>query len=129
MANDPILALKKPKEEYWMMRAFYHELSSERITVERVLGMIVRRFGILWRPLEYHFSKRPTIFRILSRLHNMCMDCWMIMNPEGARLGKFTSTDRMEFSNNAHLWKIFDITVGIDDMFEQPTDEAVMQRL
>jgi hypothetical protein len=54
------------------------------------------------------------------------MDCWRIINPEGACLGKFFSTDRKEFSNNAHLWKRFDITVGLDDAF---TDEAVMQRL
>ncbi len=74
----------------------------------------------------YHFSKKPMIFQVLCKLHNMCMDCWRIINPEGACLGKFFSTDRMEFSNNAHLWKRFDITVGLDDAF---TDEAVMQRL
>ena len=34
IANNPTLAIEKPKEEYWMMRAFNHELSSERITIE-----------------------------------------------------------------------------------------------
>jgi hypothetical protein len=31
----------------WKMPAFNHELRSERITIERVLGMIVQRSGIL----------------------------------------------------------------------------------
>ena len=91
--------------------------------------MIVRRFGILWRPLEYHYSKIPTIFRVLCKLHNICMDRWMINNPELARLGSFHSADSMEFSNDSNLWSSFDVTVGLDDVFEQPTDEAVMQRL
>jgi hypothetical protein len=30
------------------MISFNHELSSERITVERVLGMVDHSFGILW---------------------------------------------------------------------------------
>ena len=129
IANNPTLAIEKPKEEYWMMRAFNHELSSERITIERVIGMIVRRFGILWRPLEYDYSKIPTIFRVLCKLHNICMDRWMINNPEQARLGKFSSADGIEFSDDSNLWSTFDITVGLDDVFEQPTDEAVIQHL
>jgi len=27
--------MEKPLEEYWKLRAFNHELSSERITIER----------------------------------------------------------------------------------------------
>jgi hypothetical protein len=85
IANNPTLAIEKPKEEYWMMRAFNHELSSERITIERVIGMIVRRFGIFWRQLEYHYSTIPTIFHVLCKLHNICMDRLMINNREQAR--------------------------------------------
>ena len=129
VANNGNSVIEKPKEKYWMMRAFNHELSSERITIERVIGMIVRRFGILWRPLEYHYSKIPTIFRVLCKLHNICMDHWMINNSELACLGNFHSVDSMEFSNDSNLRSSFDVTVGLDDVFEQPTDEAVMQRL
>mmetsp|Transcript_3838 Transcript_3838/g.5704 ORF Transcript_3838/g.5704 Transcript_3838/m.5704 type:complete len:107 (+) Transcript_3838:824-1144(+) len=98
-----------------MMRAFNHELSSERI-----------RFGICWRPLEYCYSKVPTIFRVICKLHhNMCMDRWMINNPGGARLGILTSNDCMQFSDDSYLWETFDISVGLDDVFEQPTMQAV----
>ena len=53
----------------------------------------------------------------------------MINNPAGARLRKFASADGMQFSNDAHLFDTFDITVGLDDVFEQPSDEAVTERL
>jgi len=36
MAIDANVTLAKPVDEYWKMRAFNHELSSERITIERV---------------------------------------------------------------------------------------------
>ena len=129
MAYDSTIAIEKPIEEYWLMRAFNHELSSERITIERVIGMMVRRFGICWRPIEYHHTKVPTIFRVICKLHNICMDRWMMNNPAGARLGKFASVDSMQFSDDSHLFDTFDITVGLDDVFEQPSDEDVMERL
>jgi len=127
MAQDSACTVYKPVEEYWKMRAFNHELSSERITIERILGMVVRRFGILWRPMEYHVSKVPTIFRVVCKLHNMCMDCWMLNNPARAHLGNFPHT--LPFSNDVNLWETFGIQVGLNDVFEQPTDEAVIQQL
>jgi DDE superfamily endonuclease len=60
--SDPLFNMEPPVEEYWKMRAFNHELSSERITVERVLGMLVCCFGILWKPIEMDITKVPTIF-------------------------------------------------------------------
>jgi hypothetical protein len=62
MAQDSACTVDKPVEEYWKMQAFNHELSSEMITIEPVLGMVVRRFGLLWHPMKYHVSKVPTIF-------------------------------------------------------------------
>jgi hypothetical protein len=43
------------------------------ITIERVLGMMVRQFGILWRPMEYNLAKAPKIFRVVCKLHNLCI--------------------------------------------------------
>ncbi len=81
IANDHDIAVDKPVEQYWKMRVLNHELSSERITIERVLGMLVRWSGMLWRPLEYNLAKVPTIFRVMCKLHNLCMDRWMMNNP------------------------------------------------
>ena len=91
--------------------------------------MVVRRFGILWRPLAYHSSKVPTIFRVMCKLLNMCMDRWMIYNPTAAHLSNFTADDGIPFCADCHLWDTLDICVGLDDVFEQPTYEAVIQRL
>jgi len=127
VALDPNLSLEKPVEDYWKMRAFNHELSSERITIERVLGMVVRRCGMIWRPIEYHFTKVPTIFRVVCKIHNLCLDRWMMDNPTAARLGNYPGST--PFSNDSNLWNTFDISVGLDDVFKQPTDDVIMERL
>ena len=59
----------------------------------------------------------------------MCMDRWIIHNPTAARLGNFTADDGVPFIAACHLWDAFDIRVGLDDVFEQPTDEAVIEHL
>jgi hypothetical protein len=127
VAQDPNFSMDKPVEEYWKLRAFNHELSSERITIERVLGMAVRRCGMLWRPIEHEVSKVPTIFRVICKIHNICIDCWMLNNPAAARLGNYPGD--MPFSNDNNLWETFDITTGLDDVFEQPSDEEIIERL
>jgi hypothetical protein len=53
----------------------------------------------------------------------------MINNPARPCLGKFTDADCMPFSDDSHLWDTFDIRVGVDNVFEQPIDEVVIQRL
>jgi hypothetical protein len=127
VAQDRDFMMEKPLEEYWKLRAFNHELSSERITIERVLGMLGRRCWILWRPIEHEISKVPTIFRVICKIHNVCMDCWMINNPAAAWLGKYPGSS--PFSDDLNLWESFDITVGVDDVFEQPSDEEIIDRL
>jgi len=129
VTENSSLNIEKPIPRYWKMRAFNHELSSERITVERVLGMLVRRFGILWKPIEYHINKVPTIFRVLCKLHNICMDRWLLNNPTDARLGRYSCTKSPSFSNYDYLWSNFDTSVGLDDSFEQPPDDLVFSHL
>ena len=127
MALDANLALEKPVEEYWKMRAFNHKLSSERITIEQVLGMVVQQFGIIWRPIEYQVTKVPMIFRAICKLHNLCLDRWMIDSPSAARLGNYPGATA--FSSDSNLWNTFDISVGLDDVFEQPSDEVIKERI
>jgi hypothetical protein len=127
IASNPNLTVDKPVEDYWKMRAFNHELSSERITIKRVLGMIVRHFGMLWWPIEYSLVKVPTIFQAMCKLHNLCMDCWMMNNPTSAQLGNYPGSS--PFSGDTNLWESFDISVGLDDVFEQPTDDIIIERL
>jgi hypothetical protein len=59
---------------YYKMLAFNHILSSQRITIERAFGMLVRRWGILWKPISFELKKVPTIVRVCAMLHNVCVD-------------------------------------------------------
>jgi hypothetical protein len=43
----PHIVVEPPVSEYDKMQAFNYELSSEQITVERVLGMLVRSWHIV----------------------------------------------------------------------------------
>ena len=52
-------------------------LSSQRITVERAFGMYVRKWGILWKPLEYPLHVNTLIIVVCSKLHNLAIATWM----------------------------------------------------
>lgn len=52
---------KATKERYLKMKAFNFILSSQRITIERAFSMLVRKFGILWRPLEFPLAQNVNI--------------------------------------------------------------------
>jgi len=110
LPNAPCSA-SKPEPIYWNMRGFNHELSSELIAVERCLGMMVHRFGILWRAMEFSLVKIPTIFHVI---HNVCMDWWLMNHHTSASLGTFSDFSDVEappFSDDGYLWESFDIIV------------------
>ena len=73
--------LKKARSEnvdqYLQMKAFNNILSSERITIERAFGMYVRKWGILWRPLEYSVKDNVLILKTCAKLHNLSINHWM----------------------------------------------------
>ena len=62
---------------YFYYKAFNNILSSERITIERAFGMFVRKWGILWRPLEYSVKDDILILMTCAKLHNFSIDHWM----------------------------------------------------
>lgn len=49
-------------------------LSQLRITIEQSFGILVRRWGVLWRPMECKFNKTPHVAMCCMRLHNFCID-------------------------------------------------------
>ena len=59
----------KPDED-----AFNFWLSSSRIHIEQAFGILVQRFGILWRPIELHYRRVPQLVLALCKLHNICID-------------------------------------------------------
>ena len=48
--------------------------SSNRMCIECAFGILVRRWGILWKPLAMRFDRRAALIGCLMRLHNICID-------------------------------------------------------
>ena len=45
-----------------------------RFRVCATLGMLIRRFGVIWRPLEVKFKRRAPLIAAIMRLHKYCID-------------------------------------------------------
>ena len=54
---------------------------TQSITIERSFGILLRRWGILWRPISYSLDKIPKIVCVCAILHNICVDRWVKNNP------------------------------------------------
>lgn len=77
---------------YFKMRTFNHTLSSQRITIERAFGQLVRRWGILWGPNSSRLSNVSLMVQCCAKLHNICVERWLI---DGRRTG-MSVTDNFE---------------------------------
>ena len=55
--------------------------SSSRMPIECAFGILVRRWGVLWRPLLCRFDRRAALVGALIRLHNVCID-WGVTERE-----------------------------------------------
>ena len=45
-----------------------------RQNIERAFGVLVTKWGILWRALKVEFIMIPTLLIALAKLHNFCID-------------------------------------------------------
>jgi DDE superfamily endonuclease len=54
--------------------SFNYYLSSLRITVEQVFGVIVPRWGILWSPLRCSLARATRMCLVCAKLHNYLID-------------------------------------------------------
>lgn len=70
--------------------AFNYVHAQYRATIERALGVLMRRWGVFWRPLECSTPLKLLIIQAAVRLHNLCMQ-----RPDGAgeRVGRGHETD------------------------------------
>ncbi len=73
---------------------FNFYLSSMRIRVEQSFGILVARWGILWRPLRVSPRQLTQVDSCCIRLHNFCIE-------EGDRLENVLSPEEQERSAEA----------------------------
>lgn len=57
-----------------MEDSFNWALSSLRINIECAFGELIRRWGVLWRKLEVHHTRRAALILCCAHLHNFCID-------------------------------------------------------
>lgn len=53
---------------------FNYWLSSARINIEQRFGMLVERWGVLWRPLRCSLTKNAKLVFVSCKLHNFIID-------------------------------------------------------
>ena len=58
--------------------SFNYHLSSMRQSIERAFGLLTRRWGIFWRPLQCDYGRWNVIARVCAKLHNACIDFGII---------------------------------------------------
>ena len=102
-------------DEYFKMVAFNNVLSSQRITIERAFGILIRRWGILWRPITYSLEKVPKIIRVCGMLHNICIDRWVIENP----VVKFSANGERVWPNPEEHDNVHDASPEDDEIIER----------
>ena len=107
-------AKRNQKALYFKMLAFNNILSSQRITIGRAFGILVRRWEILWKPITYRLDKIATIVRACAMLHNICVDRWLLSRPRCC-------------VNKVRQWPVVPGQEFVED--PMPEDEAIMERL
>ena len=77
----PMPGLLTPWSKYHLAREdgiyahsfnFYH--FSHRMHVEQEFGLLVRRWELLWKPLQFCIRPCPMLTDACMRLHNLCVD-------------------------------------------------------
>ena len=110
--------LRRAKEmnevQYRKMLAFNNVLSSQRITIERAFGILVRRWGILWRPIAFSLVRAAKIARVCAMLHNVCVDRW--------KLNKLPP-----YTNRCRRWPDVPEQFLVED--SMPNDESIILRM
>jgi hypothetical protein len=69
LSNSMIVPSGLPEDD-----DFDYYQSSSRMPIECSFGILVRRWGILWRPLEMRFDRRAAVAGACMRLHNLCIN-------------------------------------------------------
>jgi len=118
-------AAKISEEKLFKCRAFNNMLSSQRITIERVFGMLFRCFGILSRRLDYELANIILIINVCVKLHNLRIDVWVAANRPGSETGPEPPPQTQDYDQMFENGASQRDTVADD----QPLNSANMERI
>ena len=82
--------------------AFDFEQSSNRMPIECAFGMLVRKWGVFWRPLAMRFDRRAPLVGACMRLHNFCIDQRVIAD-NLVTFGCFTEVQPQRLAKTPHF--------------------------
>jgi hypothetical protein len=83
-STDLSKAAEKDHELYLKMITYNRVICAIRVTIERAFGQLVRRFGILWKPIEFDVSNIPLLVTTCAILHNICINRWLLNGKPGS---------------------------------------------
>ncbi len=83
-STDLSKAVEKDHELYLKMITYNRVICAIRVTIERAFGQLVRRFGILWKPIEFDVSNIPLLITTCAILHNICINRWLLNGKPGS---------------------------------------------
>ncbi|KNC77482.1 hypothetical protein SARC_10060 [Sphaeroforma arctica JP610] len=83
--------------------AFNFFQSQTRMHIERAFGIFVRKWGILWKPIQFSFAFVPELLMYLAKLHSYCIG---FDDVEGQG---YLGISKTEFNNAC---------IGVRDIFE-----------
>ncbi len=118
-------AAKLSEEELFKCRAFNNMLSSQRITIERAFGMLMRCFGILCKRLDYTLAHITLIINVCVKLHNVRIDIWASANRPGSKTGPEPVQQAQDYANM--FTEGAEQITTLDD--DAPLNEAAMEKL
>eukprot|EP00808_Paulinella_micropora_P008193 g45156.t1 len=72
--SDHVLTPYKGRTLTTERDTFNFYLSQKRQTIERAFGVLIGRWGILWKPLRFDFKHAIPITKACMRLHNFLID-------------------------------------------------------
>ena len=84
-------ARKISQKRYEQMKSFNNFLSSQRITIKGAFGMFVRKWGILWRPLEHSVGINTKIVMVCAKLHNVSITAWKLKGKRSEEIAEMES--------------------------------------
>jgi hypothetical protein len=110
------------EEKYLKMKGFNNALSSQRITIERAFGILIRRWGILAKSLAFDIKTNALVAYVCAQLHNRCMDRWL----KRQRREQFLEPPIHSHDVGAFLLQREGNDLGINDDIVFPNDEFII---